>query len=213
MIYSKNRNIIIVEIYSPYTRIEVYKLNEINSDIYIEYLYYIDFCSKWKNSIAFSVNNYFLYKDGYLFITAQKSKNKDKGGLYILNLETQSLENYITFKDAYSLISILSLNDNTIICSGDIITKSNKEEIIRYNGGLISLEISENDGKICLLEKKIFKGTWKYINCDYIYESIFFSSDNALNAVIKLENGGFKHAFNIYRPEEFSQNQKVKTDK
>ena len=213
LIYSKNRNIIIVEIYSPYTRIEVYKLNEINSDIYIEYLYYIDFCSKWKNSIAFSINNYFLYKDRYLFITAQKSKNKDKGGLYILNLETHSLENYITFKDAYSLISILSLNDNTIICSGDIITKSNKEEIIRYNGGLISLEISENDGKICLLEKEIFKGTWKYINCDYIYESIFFSSDNDLNAVIKLENGGFKQAFNIYRPEEFSQNQKVKSDK
>ena len=105
------------------------------------------------------------------------------------------------------------MNDNTIICSGDIITKSNKEEIIRYNGGLISLEISENDGKICLLEKKIFKGNWKYINCDYIYESIFFSSDNDLNAVIKLENGGFKQAFNIYRPEEFSQNQKVKSDK
>ena len=208
-----NKNLIIGQIIFPIQIIEIY---ELTNELCLIQKGEIKLNGK-TNYISRENNNYFLYKNKYLFITSFKSKiNKEnkfagkiekkiiKGGIYIFDIEKYICINHITFDDIITFNSILKKNNNIIICSITTIRNKNgkRAKSNHTEGKLILLDIVEKDNEILLnrKEKNVCKGNCKYINySDFIFESYFLCSSEDTNGVVELnQKNEFIHYFNIY---------------
>ena len=202
LIQSQNKNLIIALVSFPIQRIEVYNFDELDNFICLRFKGFIKL-AKDDNFINPCNNDYFLYKNRYLLLTSEVNKNlKEKGGIYVFDLDKLIQISLIEYKDIYRFNCLLGINDDTMICSIGLIPIQIKKNINNKDGGLILLKIEEKNGIINVrrIENKIYKGKCKFINCkDFIYESYFICSSLKENGVFRLnEKNEFVHYFNIY---------------
>ena len=147
-------------------------------------------------------NDYFVYKDRYLLLASEVNKNiRNKGGIYLFDLDNLTNFNLIEFNDINNFNCLLGINNDTMICSIELVHNNMKKNIYNKDGGLILLKIEEKDNKIILRrsENKIYRGKCNFITYkDFVYESYFICSSFKDNGVFRLnENNEFVHYFNI----------------
>ena len=201
LIQSKNKNLIIALVSFPIQRIEVYNFDELDNFICLRLKGFIKL-SKDDNFINPCNNDYFLYKDRYLLLTSEVNKNlRERGGIYVFDLDKLIQVNLIEYKDINRFNCFLGINDDTMICSIELIPIQIKKNVNNKDGGLILLKIEEKNGIINVrrIENKIYKGKCKFINCkDFIYESYFICSSFKENGVFRLnEKNEFVHYFTL----------------
>ena len=201
LIHIKNKNLIIALVTFPIQRIEVYSFDEIDKFICLKFLKFLKL-EKSDNFINPCNNDYFVYKDRYLLLASEVNKNiRNKGGIYLFDLDNLTNFNLIEFNDINNFNCLLGINNDTMICSIELVHNNMKKNIYNKDGGLILLKIEEKDNKIFLrrIENKIYQGKCNFITYkDFVYESYFICSSFKDNGVFRLnENNEFVHYFNI----------------
>ena len=207
LIQGQNKNLIIAQIAFPIPKIEIYNIDEFNKDLCLIQKGYICL-NKEDNYFSRQNNNYYLYKDEYLLLASIQNKNTERnGGIYIFDIKKFITINYVLYNNIISFNCFLGINENTLICSTEMIykkkSKNNKE------GVLYSLNIEEknNSRKLNLKEDKKIKGEYKYIDYEnFIYESYFSSSSMKNNCIVRIDkNNKFTRYINIYDHDKFKK--------
>ena len=219
LIKGKNKNFIITLTIFPRQRIEIYNIENNNKNLFLKQIGIYDF-NETDNYISRQNNNYFLYKDKYLLLAAFANKSKKNqqnikvishkfdllekknckkflGGIYIFNIEKMDLTKYIKNQEVDSFNSILELNENTIICTGEL---SGLKELFKKDRVFV-FNIEEKNNEITLTQKGSTLGCCRYINCNNLISKSFFiaSSGQNNNRVIEIKNDyKLQHYFNIY---------------
>ena len=148
LIQGQNKNLIIAQIAFPISRIEIYNIDESNKDLCLIQKGYICL-NEEDNYFSRQNNNYYLYKDEYLLLASIQNKNtKRNGGIYIFDIKKFIKINYVLYNNIISFNCFLGINENTLICSTEMVykkkSKNNKE------GVLYSLNIEEKDNSLKL---------------------------------------------------------------
>ena len=207
LIQGQNKNLIIAQIAFPISRIEIYNIDESNKDLCLIQKGYICL-NEEDNYFSRQNNNYYLYKDEYLLLASIQNKNTERnGGIYIFDIKKFIKINYVLYDNIISFNCFLGINENTLICSTEMIykkkSKNNKE------GVLYSLNIEEKNNSLILnlKEDKKINGEYKYIDCEnFIYKSYFSSSSMKNNCIVRIDkNNEFTHNFNIYDHDNFKK--------
>ena len=207
LIQGQNKNLIIAQIAFPISRIEIYNIDESNKDLCLIQKGYI-YLNEEDNYFSRQNNNYYLYKDEYLLLASIQNKNtKRNGGIYIFDIKKFIKINYVLYDNIISFNCFLGKNENTLICSTEMVYK--KKSRNNKEGALYSLNIEEKNNSLILnlKEDKKIKGECKYIDCEnFIYESYFSSSSMKNNCIVRIDkNNGFTRDFNIYDHDNFKK--------
>ncbi len=104
---------------------------------------------------------------------------------------------YIKNQEVDSFNSILELNENTIICTGEL---SGLKELFKKDRVFV-FNIEEKNNEITLTQKGFTLECCRYINCNNLISKSFFiaSSGQNNNRVIEIKNDyKLQHYFNIY---------------
>ena len=194
LIYVENesKKLFIIQCFSPNSTIEFYEFIEENDKFnFIKLDKNIKFNED--QSVLKSNNNYFIYKNKYLFLTSGKNRNHSYSGIYIIDLEKYEIVDFQSFPKYQSIYCIIPIkNKNNAFISSSIFCRYNKKGDDKINnnitrGRLIFVEISEKDDKIALTISKYSEGgDFYFINCNKLFnDEYFFTSTYENNILIK----------------------------
>ena len=201
-------NLIVVHIIVPKVSLNLYKLEEINQNLFIVLK---DKIIPKDNQNIFSkqFNNCCVIKNKYLIIGARSNKNiinENNGGFYVINLEGDkyNIINYTIIKNSNYVNSFINFKENIFICTNSftILSEKKKRKTTKYE--LLSYQIIEGKkGDIQIEKISQTVGNYFCINCNkLIGDGFLISSNRKHNSITKIkENGIFSYktcaSFNV----------------
>ena len=219
IIYVEKKKLFIIQAFSPKILIEFYLIDNKIKEFNLILIGRISLKEE-ENKISYSYNNYCIIKDKYLLMGSErnKKKNKNDGGIYIINLDNFQLIQYYKFTNCNAVIDLITLNNNLFLCTlqqyiedykrkimgnnniikeNNNINVNNKNNFINYRKELILLELNEE--KFSLEIKNRLFGEYYSISCSNIISNSFLlCTHKGNNSIIKInENGELSNYFKI----------------
>jgi len=204
--YVKEKNLLIVHIFSLEPYLLFYKINQNEIKLNLILIGYIK-PTIYQNGFSVSHNNKIILENKFLIIGTKSNNSANNGGFYVINLDRIEICYYFSEKNSLSFNSLLNYKNNMFICSVKFKDKWNKK-LILYE---FKIEKNEIDEEFSIKKKCSIKGdNYSLIsNTSIILDCFLISSSCRTNSLVKINEDNITLCSYHKYGEKNSKNKKV----